>query len=308
MNRLGFEPSSGLYFEVVGRSSSAHPVLWIHGAGATGACWRVDLEGRPGWADQLAANGAECWVTDWPGSGRSGGRVITDLVFDDLVAGYLHLLTDVIAEPVVVVCHSMGGAITWQLVQHARELVAGVVSVAGAYPANTPPTSTILEDDGRTVRYIFDETGVEFLIDRDRAYLYDDAYVFKQGIAGSTRFEPALVDALRNAFVPFSPLVVLQRGGVEPGMPAVTAPEVFSGLDVALIAGDQDPAHTNEIETRTLELLRSWGADAELVWLPDLGIEGNGHFLFWESNAAEIGCLLEARIRSMAELPTTEAR
>jgi hypothetical protein len=35
-------------------------------------------------------------------------------------------------------------------------------------------------------------------------------------------------------------------------------------------------------------MLRGWGAEAELVWLPDLGIHGNGHFLFFESNSDEL--------------------
>ena len=34
--------------------------------------------------------------------------------------------------------------------------------------------------------------------------------------------------------------------------------------------------------------LREWGAGAELTWLPDLGIEGNGHFMFFEENSDEL--------------------
>src|SRR3954454_8185117 len=110
--RIGNEPSSGLYYELLGKGGNAHPLLFIHGGGATGACWRSDLNGGPGWADLLAQRGHECWVTDWPGAGRSGNRHVTELEYADIVDGYRRLLRDVIGKPVVVICHSMGGATT----------------------------------------------------------------------------------------------------------------------------------------------------------------------------------------------------
>jgi hypothetical protein len=82
--------------------------------------------------------------------------------------------------------------------------------------------------------------------------------------------------------------MLLQRLGVVPGMPRVEEPAGFAGKPVRLIAGDQDPAHTRAIEERTIALLREWGAQADLVWLADRGIEGNGHFLFFEDNSDDL--------------------
>jgi len=72
------------------------------------------------------------------------------------------------------------------------------------------------------------------------------------------------------------------------GMPIVDQPAGFEGKRIRLIAGGEDPAHTHEIEERTVGLLRGWGADVELIWLPDLGIHGNGHFMFIEENSDEL--------------------
>lgn len=286
----GNEPTSGLYYEVLsGASPGPIPVVFIHGGGATGAAFRYTLEGGPGWADLLAARGFECWVTDWPGTGRSGGRNPIDLTYADVVDGYVRLLTDIIARPSVIICHSMGGPATWALVEKVRRLVAGVVSVAASAPANAPlPPPDVISDDGRYVHVAFGLTGVEFHIDRLSPYVYEDAYIFDQGIADSRRLAPDAVGLLRAGLVGIPPKIVLQKIGVLEGFPEIADTANFAGLPVCVIAGDCDPAHTREVELRTVDLLRSWGAEVRFTWLPDVGIVGNGHFVYAENNSAEV--------------------
>ncbi|HKN94226.1 MAG TPA: alpha/beta hydrolase, partial [Thermoleophilaceae bacterium] len=280
--RVGWEKASGTYYEIFGTSDGAPPIVFIHGGGATGACWRATADGRVGWADQLAERGYECWLTDWPGTGRSGNRNGLEIEYGDVVDGYRRLLRDVIGQPVVVVCHSMGGAVTWQLVQHESDLVAGVVSVAGAYPANVVAKSEVVSDDGDVAEIVFADTGVQMTVDRRVMNLYGDGYIYQQGIATSTRFPRDKVDEFRAALVGLPPKMLLQRLGVLEGMPMVDQPAGFEGKQIRLIVGGEDPAHTREIEDRTIGLLRGWGADAELIWLPERGIEGNAHFLMSE--------------------------
>ena len=175
--RTGHEPKSGLYYEVLGTPDAGRlPIVFIHGGGATGAAFRRTPDDRPGWADLLAGEGYECWVTDWPGCGRSGGRNPLELVYEDIVDGYRELLTSVIGGPVLILCHSMGGPATWALVERVGDLVSGVASVAASAPQNAnPPPPTILDDDGRTVRVRFGDTGVEFNVNRAEPYIYEDA-------------------------------------------------------------------------------------------------------------------------------------
>src|SRR3954451_3254841 len=106
--RVGNEPASGLYYELLGPLDGEEPpLLFIPGGGATGACFRATPDGRLGWAELLAERGYECRLTGWPGVGRSGNRNGLEIEYRDVVDGYLRLLRDVIGCPVVVVCHSM---------------------------------------------------------------------------------------------------------------------------------------------------------------------------------------------------------
>lgn len=284
--RFGREVASGLYYEIVGDPKTLRtPILFIHGGGSTGTDFRATPDGRRGWADLMAERGYRSWVTDWPGTGRSGYRDLTQLEYDDVIDGYLRLLGDVIREPVVVVPHSMGGAVAWRLVERLPDLVAGVIALAAVHPANLDTKAELISDVGDVVVVRFALTGVQFTVDRRKPYVYEDAYVERQGVANSRRFPREAIAQLRAGHQGMSPTMLMQRVGLIPGMPVIKNTASFEGKRIRLIAGDCDPAHTRPVEERTVECLRTWGADAALVWLPEHGQAGNGHFLMAESNS-----------------------
>lgn len=296
---VGIEPESGLYYEILGDGTGyPHPLLFIHGGGGTGRTWRSSLGGGAGWADLLAADGYECWVTDWPGQGRSHYRDLLTLRYTDAIDGYISLLRDVIRRPVVILPHSMGGAIAWRLVEELPDLVAGVVGIACVYPANVQDPPEILSDDGTVVHLRFADTGVDFHVDRSRPYTYESQYFAKQSVAGSKHFDPAWLPRMGGSVM--GPMQLLQRVGAIPGMPTIERTASFAAKRVRLMAGNEDPAHTLRIETRTAGLLRSWGADAEVVWLPDEGIVGNGHYLPGELNYLDVLSVVEKQFAYIA--------
>lgn len=287
--RCGREVTSGLYYEILGEPTTLRtPILFIHGGGGSGSNFRATPDGRLGWADLLAERGYRSWVTDWPGAGRSGYRDLTELVYDDIIDGYLRLLRDVIREPVVVVPHSMGGAVAWRLVERLPDLVAGVISLAAVHPANLDTKAELVSDDGNVVVVKFALTGVPFTIDRRKPYVYEDAYVERQGVADSRHFPREAIGQLRAGHQGMSPKMLMQRVGLIPGMPVIENTASFQGKRIRLMAGDCDPAHTRAVEERTVACLRGWGADASLIWLAEHGHAGNGHYIMGEDNSEAI--------------------
>ena len=51
--RVGFELKTGTYWELLGERGDGPPLLFIHGGGGTGACWRATPDGRRA--------GLTCW-------------------------------------------------------------------------------------------------------------------------------------------------------------------------------------------------------------------------------------------------------
>src|SRR3954465_12427417 len=108
--RVGRETHSGLYYEILGEGTAGRPpLLFIHGGGVSGDHFRATPAGPMGWADLLAGRGYQVWVTDWPGTGRSGYRDIAKLEYDDVVDGYRRLGRSPVEEPGGVVPPSRGG-------------------------------------------------------------------------------------------------------------------------------------------------------------------------------------------------------
>lgn len=299
---VGREVTSGLYYETLGRPEHFKtPVLFIHGGGSSGTAFRATPDGRLGWADLLAQRGYRLWVTDWPGAGRSGYRDLVTLDYADVVGGYISLLRDVIGEPVVVVPHSMGGAVAWKLVETLPHLVAGVVSLAAVHPANLDTPCELLSDEDGVVKVRFTQTGVDFTVDSRIPYKYEPSYVYEQGVANSTQFPREAIPNLFAGHQGMSPRMLLQRVGLRPGMPVIEDPSGFAGKRVRLMAGDRDPAHPRDIELRTVGQLRAWGADADLIWLPDHGFDGNGHYLMGETNSDAVLELFVKQLHTVTE-------
>ena len=59
----------------------------------------------------------------------------------------------------------------------------------------------------------------------------------------------------------------------------------FDGLKVLVFTGELDTDHPKDIDSAVVDWLIDAGAQAEFWWLPDRGIDGNGHMLMMEDNS-----------------------
>lgn len=290
----GFVPApSNVYWErfcPVDGVRRERPLILLHGSNQTGACYRSRLDGGPGWVEDFAARGYECWIADWPGTGRSGyvppDRLDFRFLFDALAA-----LVEEIGH-VDLVGHSMGGYCSFKLRERLPDRVVRVVGVAPAPPRELSPRSTVLEDDGRfaVVQY---PLSVAFRIDRTRQWVPTEEYVERQVIGASTRFPREHTDRLRASLQPIPPLLLLERLNIAPDPELeIVRPESFRGARMLVVTGTADPVHPRAVDEETVAFFRGLGAEADFLWLGDVGIEGNGHLLMCEENSSEIAALI----------------
>lgn len=134
-----------LYYTVSGRYSVYPPLLLVHGAGGSRLDWPTELRRLPG---------AQVWTLDLPGHGRSSGpgRVtIPDYARD--VGTFLRAAN---LPPVIVVGHSMGGAIAQQLALDDSDHVAGLVLIATGSKLPVEPTlpQRALDEPSATIDWL----------------------------------------------------------------------------------------------------------------------------------------------------------
>jgi pimeloyl-ACP methyl ester carboxylesterase len=114
------------------------PVVFVHGAGGRGEVWLPQLAGL--------ADVARLVAVDLPGHGGSEGRGCRSV--DDYAAWLLALLAALGLERVVLVGHSMGGAIAQTVALAQPERLDGLVLVGtGARLRVLPRILELLRDD-----------------------------------------------------------------------------------------------------------------------------------------------------------------
>ncbi len=92
--------------------------------------------------------------------------------------------------------------------------------------------------------------------------------------ANSPRFPRQALESYARSIGPESPRLLNERFNIGGSGLHLQHPERLAALPILVVTGDHDPRHPRETDGA---LARFLGAD--FLWLPDLGIRGNGHLL-----------------------------
>ena len=114
-----------------GEGRQAEPIIMIHGGSHTGTAWTTTPDGRPGFAPQLADQGWQVYVVDWPGMGRSGAWPESLAEGPETVVADLVALLDRVG-PAVLMGHSIGGGLSFKVAEQHAEKVRAIVALAPA--------------------------------------------------------------------------------------------------------------------------------------------------------------------------------
>jgi len=256
------------------------PLVLIHGAFHTGTTFLTTPDGRPGWAPYFAHRGRRTYVVDWPGHGRSpGGGDFHRLSGLDIARSMGRLIEEV--GPCVLLAHSAGGPIAWQLAESHSDQVKGIIGVAPGGPANIQ--KALSDDPDEIAALRFDqEAGCPVYSDPSKTFYVDIDFI-RSYWANTPRFPAAALERYARSIVGESPQILNERFRIGGAGLAVQDPAVIGRRPILIVTGEQDPRHPRATDEN---LALYFGAD--FCFLPDVGITGNGHMLMLDDNSDDI--------------------
>jgi pimeloyl-ACP methyl ester carboxylesterase len=299
-----------------------YPIVMIHGSQQTGANFLGTPDGRPGWALYFASHGWPVYVIDQPGRGKSGyfpnaygpqgpnpsplnvqrmftapelssplqwpqaarhtqwpggpgsgvpGRFAYDQFFasqvanmPDTVQAYT-LTTKAVAEllnrigPAIIMTHSMTGPLSWLIPQAAPGKVKAIVALE-------PSGNSSLNGDTAP--------GQACGLTPDGLCLNFTPPVSRAADLNLTRVAPPDAEH-RSCWL---------QGGTPRRLPWL------NGTPIAIVTGEASYHATYDY--CTARFLDQAGVSNDSIYLPTVGIRGNGHMLMLERNSFEIANFL----------------
>ncbi len=280
-----------VYFDHLTPESSEHDihVVMVHGGGHTGSCYMMTAEGKPGWAYRFAERGYRVAVPDWPGHGRSGAHDLRTLTGEQ-VCQSLAALVSSLDGLVVLLTHSMGAALGWRVAELCGDKIIAIAGVAPAPPGNIQPEPEILSDSegGLVLRTPFRTLTLQ----NEGAALATPAFVADKLVGASRQFPRERLEAYTRLLTHTGSRLLYERLNVRGSQVRVQNTDCFRGKPVAIVTGSEDLEHPRHVDEEVASWLSAQGASSQFVWLPDRGIEGNGHMMMMERNSDQIADLI----------------
>ncbi|UWU75283.1 alpha/beta fold hydrolase [Bradyrhizobium huanghuaihaiense] len=262
------------------------PVVMVHGGGHTGTCYLATPDGRPGWAVRFAAAGRDVFVPDWPGHGRSPQPAdFPRLGTADVATSLLALVEQI--GPAVLLVHSASGPMAWWMAERRPDLVRAVIGIAPGPPANLlrdlpddPVSILALRDDASAGHPVYSDETMPVRLTAEFAAAY---------WANAPRFPQGAFENYCRSFAPESARILNERFNIAGRGLRIGDPKRLRSTPIMIVTGDRDPRHPREADAATAGYL-----GAEFVWLPDRGIEGNGHMMMIENNSDDLAAMILA--------------
>lgn len=287
----GVAGNPAVYYEVLAPIERATKltIVMVHGGTQTGACYLRTADGRPGWAFAFAARGHTVVLPDWPGSGRSGAVPLDKLDSETICQGIGAVLAAQDA-PVVLMTHSMSGALGWRVIEAFGDRISRVVAIAPGPPGNIQAQPRILSETDDAIE--LQALELRFTLSKREPHYPPMSFVEKKIVGEGWRFPRDRIGETGALMGTIAPRVIRQRLNVGGAQLKVSDFTHYRGKPMLVVVGSHDIDHPKALDEGTANWLTENGAAAEFWYLPDFGIEGNGHMMMQEDNSDAIAALI----------------
>ncbi len=273
-------------WEAPERVTQPFPIVLVHGGALQGTEWLDTPDGRPGWAQRFVEAGYAAFVVDRPGQGRSPyhpdiiGPIGVPFPYEE-------------GQEVFFPAAAAGAHTQFPFDPGDAAALDAFIAPYGPLPADLAASQ---EMDADRLARLLDRTGPAVIVTHSASgsdgWLVADK---RPGLVAAI----VTVEPMGPAFAETPNIGTLDWGltaapiTYEP--PRATAAEVraadpaslripaLTNLPVAVVTGETSVQST--FAPAIVDFLKTAGAAAEHLHLPDYGVLGNGHGLIYEKNS-----------------------
>lgn len=263
-----------------------HPIVLVHGGAMQGTEWLDTPDGRPGWAQRLVEAGYAVFVIDRPTQGRSPFH--PDVIGAMGVPFPYEEGEEVFFPSKVAKTHTQ-----FPFDPGDAAALDAFIAPFGPLPADLAASQ---EMDADRLARLLDRIGPAIIVthsasgsagwlvaDRRPRLVAAIVTVEPMGPAFAKTPNIGTLDwGLTAAPITYDPPRA-DPAEVRAADPSSLRIPALAGVPVAVVSGETSVQ--SKYAPAMVEFLRTAGADAELLHLPDHGIFGNGHGLIYEKNS-----------------------
>ncbi len=300
-NRVLKNPLYVEYFIPKGANRNSVPVVLTHTA-LSGVVWRTTPDGREGWAEYFVRRGHPVFVIDPPGTGRAG------LDIDDI-----NMAAKGQTPPVAADMIGRSDSSAWPRWNLGPQM--GTVSQGGQTPYDDAAVRHFLGAmvPGRGVSNAAMDAAFIAAVERVNKMFGPPVFLGWSTAAGLGQrlvvAKPELFRALIlvEGYNGQTPLPTAQNWfDYCPLNPATAIVDTLSSKKIPLLSVNGQYGHSintgrsKQVCGTLVDMVSKAGGSGTGVYLPDVGINGNSHMMFWDRNSDQIAKLIADWIEKSA--------
>ncbi len=263
-----------------------YPVVLIHGGALQGTEWLDTPDGRPGWAQRLVEAGYAVLVVDRPGHGRSPYQ-------PDVMGPMGPSFPYEEGEEVFFPSKAAATHTQFPFDPHDAAALDEFIAPFGPLPADLAASQRM---DADRLAALLDRIGPAIIVTHsasgsDSWLVADRRPALVKAIVTVEPMRPAFADTpnigaldwgLTAAPITYDPPRA-NAAEVRSADPATLRIPALEGMPVAVVSGETSAQAG--YAPKIVDFLKTAGAAAEHLHLPDYGVHGNGHGLIYEKNS-----------------------